>query len=108
MSQGAGVIVIKWVEPPRGVSKETIRVDAWLPELGPSPPLRTWFGHDPAKWEGSRKRYRRELARRHDLLHELVRHAKAGKLTLVYGARDPVHNQAMVIKEVLEGRSGRG
>ena len=93
---------------PRGVSKQKMRIDGWLPELGPSTPSRTWFGHDPVKWEGFRRRYREELAQKPDLLHELIRHAKDGKLTLVYGARDPEHNQAVVIKEVLEGSPGIG
>ena len=100
---GARVLVDR--EWPRGLSRETIRIAAWLPELGPTTPLRRWFGHDAARWEEFRQRYRRELAQKHDLLQELVSHAQAGKLTLVYGARDRLHNQAVVIKQLLERSS---
>jgi uncharacterized protein YeaO (DUF488 family) len=88
---------------PRGVSREQLRVDAWLRDLGPSDALRRWFGHDPARWEEFRRRYRRELAAKRALLDELAGYARGGTLTLVYGARDPEHNQAVVIKELLEG-----
>jgi uncharacterized protein YeaO (DUF488 family) len=106
-TDGARVLVDRvW---PRGVSKATLKIDAWLGELGPSTGLRKWFGHDPAKWAGFRTRYRRELAAKRSLLADLAGRARRGTLTLVYGARDPVHNQAVVIKEVLEkmGRGGR-
>ncbi|HKV46378.1 MAG TPA: DUF488 family protein [bacterium] len=91
---------------PRGLSKAAIKIDAWLGDLGPSTGLRKWFGHDPAKWEGFRARYRKELAAKRSRLADLAEWARHGTLTLVYGARDPVHNQAVVIKEVL-GRMGR-
>lgn len=86
---------------PRGVTKEKLKIDAWMRDLGPSDALRKWFGHDPTRWEGFRRRYLRELARKKGLLRELVAHARGGKLTLVYSAHDSVHNQAVVIKEVL-------
>jgi uncharacterized protein YeaO (DUF488 family) len=90
---------------PRGVTKETLKLDAWIRDLGPSEALRTWFGHDLARWKEFRRRYLRELAGKQALLRDLVAHARRGKLTLVYGARDPEHNQAVVIKELL-GRGG--
>lgn len=86
---------------PRGVSRERLRLDAWLRDLGPSDALRRWFGHDAARWEEFRRRYLRELAGKRALLRELAAHARRGRLTLVYGARDPEHNQAVVIKELL-------
>lgn len=86
---------------PRGVSKERLKIVAWLKDLGPSTALRKWFGHDPAKWDVFRERYLEELAAKRALLDELAAYARNGKLTLVYGARDPVHNQAAVIEEVL-------
>lgn len=89
---------------PRGVSRARLTIDAWLRDLGPSTALRTWFGHDPRKWEMFRTRYRAELARKRALLSELEGYARGGKLTLVYGARDTEHNQAVVIKEMLERR----
>ncbi|HLW58991.1 MAG TPA: DUF488 family protein [bacterium] len=104
-TDGARVLVDRvW---PRGVSKATLKIDAWLGELGPSTGLRKWFGHDPAKWAGFRTRYGRELVAKRALLADLAGRARRGTLTLVYGARDPVHNQAVVIKEVLE-KMGRG
>ncbi len=84
-----------------------MKIDAWLRDLGPSAALRKWFGHDPANWEEFRARYRKELSTKRPLFDELAAHARAGKLTLLFGARDPVRNQAVVIKEVLEGREGR-
>jgi uncharacterized protein YeaO (DUF488 family) len=97
---GARVLVDRlW---PRGVKKEQLKLDAWLRDLGPRTALRQWFGHDPEKWEEFRRRYRQELAGKRALLSQLAAHARGGTLTLVYGARDPVHNQAAVIKEVLE------
>ena len=90
---------------PRGVSRARLTIDAWLRDLGPSTALRTWFGHDPRKWETFRTRYRAELAHKRALLAELEGYARGGRLTLVYGARDTEHNQAVVIKEMLERRS---
>ncbi len=72
--------------------------------LGPSTGLRKWFGHDPANWKEFRARYRKKLSTKRSLFDELAAHARDGKLTLVVGARDPVHNQAVVIKKVLEGK----
>jgi uncharacterized protein YeaO (DUF488 family) len=88
---------------PRGITKSRLRIDAWLADLGPSAELRKWFAHDPARWEGFRRRFRRELAKKSSLLHELLGYTRRGRLTLVYGARDTAHNQAVVIKELLEG-----
>ncbi len=88
---------------PRGVSKEKLKIVAWLGDLGPSAALRRWFGHDPAKWTEFRARYLGELAANRRRLDDLAGHARDGKLTLVYGARDPAHNQAVVIREALEG-----
>jgi uncharacterized protein YeaO (DUF488 family) len=84
-----------------------MKIEAWLNDLGPSTPLRKWFGHDPNKWPEFRRRYMRELAAKRTLLKELASTARHGKLTLVFGARDSIHNQAAVIKEVLERRISR-
>jgi uncharacterized protein YeaO (DUF488 family) len=88
---------------PRGVSKDKAAVDLWMKEIGLSTELRKWFGHDPARWDEFRARYREELAAKGDLLDELRGHAEKGRLTLVYSARDEAHNQAVVIREMLEG-----
>ncbi|MCB1560267.1 MAG: DUF488 domain-containing protein [Xanthomonadales bacterium] len=86
---------------PRGVSKSTARIDDWLKEVAPSTELRKWFGHDPERWTEFRRRYRAEL-KDNEALAELRTLAKKGKLTLVYAARDEQHNQAVVLKELLQ------
>ncbi len=88
---------------PRGLSKAAAHVDEWLPDLGPSSALRQWFGHDPARWETFRERYRAELAaagQRARLTH-LRDLAGREPVTLLYGAKDREHNQAVVIAELL-------
>ena len=92
---------------PRGVSKERARLDEWARELAPSTELRRWFGHDPARFEEFRRRYIEELAAEGDKLDELRRRTSAGKVTLVYGARDSEHNDAVVLAELL-GRTSPG
>jgi uncharacterized protein YeaO (DUF488 family) len=89
---------------PRGVTKEDLGVDAWLKELAPSTALRKWFGHDPKKWDEFKARYARELEQHPDALEQLVAKAKAGRVTLVFGARDVLHNNAVALKENLERR----
>ena len=86
---------------PRGVSKEQAQLDEWAGDLGPSTELRKWFGHDPARFAEFRSRYRDELAGQAEKLNELRERAKAGSLTLVYGARDTEHNDAVVLAELL-------
>jgi uncharacterized protein YeaO (DUF488 family) len=86
---------------PRGVSKEHARLDEWARELAPSSELRRWFGHDPAKFEEFRRRYRDELAAQGEKLRELRARARSGTLTLVYSARDTEHNDAVVLAELL-------
>jgi len=86
---------------PRGVRKTEARLDEWAKELAPSPELRRWFGHDPARFEEFRRRYRDELADRQEKLRELRGRARGETLTLVYGARDTEHNGAVVLAELL-------
>ncbi|GIW20961.1 MAG: hypothetical protein KatS3mg065_1257 [Chloroflexota bacterium] len=94
---------------PRGLSKETLAVERWARDLAPSDDLRRWFGHDPARWEEFRRRYRLELAapEREADLEELATIARTGTLTLVYSARDEEHNQARVLAEVIAERAAR-
>lgn len=89
---------------PRGVKKEEAALDLWAKDLAPSPELRKWFGHDPARFEAFAHRYRRELAAApaREQLAELVRRATRGRVTLVYGARDEAHNGAVVLKDEIE------
>ncbi len=87
---------------PRGLTKEKAKVDLWLKEIAPSTELRKWFGHDPKKWRSFRERYQTELKHHSDQLKLLKSKAKEGTVTLIYGARDQEHNEALVLKEFLE------
>jgi len=89
---------------PRGLTKEKAKVDLWLKEIAPSTKLRKWFGHDPGKWEEFKKRYLGELKGNDEpvsVLKEQMKkeQMKKGAVTLVYGARDEEHNEAVVIQE---------
>jgi uncharacterized protein YeaO (DUF488 family) len=86
---------------PRGVKKEALPLDAWLKDVAPSPALRQWFGHDPAKWGEFRRRYFAELREHQDALALLRAAARKGTVTLVYSARDEEHNAAVALKEYL-------
>jgi uncharacterized protein YeaO (DUF488 family) len=90
---------------PRGVSKARAHLDSWMKDIAPSTELRTWFDHVPARWEEFRRRYRDELKQHRALLSELRRLARGGAITLVYGAKDEAHNEAVVLRNVLLGRS---
>jgi uncharacterized protein YeaO (DUF488 family) len=91
---------------PRGVKKEDLAVGSWAKDVAPSTDLRKWFAHDPSRWEEFADRYRRELGSppSQRALRELAQRAVAGQLTLVYGARDQEHNNAVVLKRELERR----
>ena len=89
---------------PRGLTKERAAVDLWLKGVAPSPELRKWFGHDPARWEQFQERYRRELREKKDDIRLLKQKGKEGPVTLVYAARDEERNGALVLKRLLEGR----
>ena len=91
---------------PRGVTKSRARIDLWLKDLAPSTELRKWFGHDPEKWPEFRKRYRAEL-KGNPALAELREQSRQRDITLVYAARDELHNDAVVLKQVL-GRGAPG
>ena len=90
---------------PRGVTREQARLDDWAHELAPSGALRTWFGHDPARFAEFRRRYLAELLAHEPKVRELRRIARQGTLTLVYGARDTESNDAVVLAELV--RRGR-
>ena|ERR1051325_3168449 len=87
---------------PRGLTKEKARVDLWLKEIAPSTELRKWFAHDPNKWESFRGRYETEIRHNEDLIKLLKQKARQGTITLIYGARDEKHNEALVLKQFLE------
>jgi uncharacterized protein YeaO (DUF488 family) len=86
---------------PRGLTKEKARVDLWLKEIAPSTELRRWFGHDPAKWTEFKRRYRAELKGNKEQVARLVDEMEKGPVTLLYGARDEEHNEAVVLLELL-------
>jgi uncharacterized protein YeaO (DUF488 family) len=87
---------------PRGVSRERAGIDGWMKELAPSDELRRWFGHDPSRWEEFRTRYRRELAEKEDLISTLREMGRKETVTLIYAAKDTRHNNAEVLKDVIE------
>ena len=91
---------------PRGVSKEKANLDDWVREVAPSSELRKWFGHDPEKWPEFRKRYFRELDEKKELIDSLLQKIREGRVTLVFGARDEIHNNAVALKEYLQKRLG--
>ena len=92
---------------PRGLTKAKAQIDDWQKDLAPSNELRKWFGHDPARWEKFREKFRDELlSSRKDELAALAREGRKHKVTLVYGAKDETHNQAVVLQELLQ-RKGR-
>lgn len=96
---GARVLVDRlW---PRGVRKADAAIDQWLKDVAPSTELRRWFAHDPSRWDEFQQRYRTELAHNADLVNELRAMAQKGRLTLVYAAHDELHNDAVVLREVL-------
>lgn|SRR5512139_3052890 len=90
---------------PRGISKESAKLDLWLPEIGPSTALRQWFNHDPERWKEFRRRYHVELRTKHKLVAELKVHAKKGTVTLLYSAKDKQHNQAVALQRFLLNRT---
>ena len=88
---------------PRGIKKEDASIDHWLKAVAPSTELRKWFGHDPEKWEGFQEKYKMELKENPEALDELKGLAKKHQLlTLVYAAKGEDHNNALVLKEILE------
>ena len=90
---------------PRGVTKDELALDEWRKEIAPSTRLRQWFGHDPERWKGFQERYFVELEKRPDAIQDLVKRARHGRVTLVYGARDTDHNQAVALSAYLRARA---
>ena len=97
-SDGTRVLVDRlW---PRGVTKAKARIDVWLKDVAPSTQRRSWFGHDPGIWTEFQRRYRAEL-KGSEALAELRKLAREGHVTLVYGAKDEEHNDAVVLAKLL-------
>ncbi|HYE36116.1 DUF488 domain-containing protein [Methylocaldum sp.] len=89
---------------PRGISKPTLAMTAWIKEAAPSGDLRRWFGHDPLKWDEFRHRYFAELDGKPEVLQPLLDAAARGRITLLYSARDTKHNSAVALAEYLLNR----
>jgi uncharacterized protein YeaO (DUF488 family) len=89
---------------PRGLTKERAAVDLWVKDLAPSTELRKWFGHEVDKWKQFQIRSRKELQEKKEAVKELKQKIKGQIVTLVYGARDEEHNEALVLEQVLAGR----
>ena len=89
---------------PRGLTKEKARVDLWLKDVAPSTELRKWFAHDPTKWAEFRSRYIEELKRNSEQLSLLGQEAAKGTVTLVYGAKDQQHNEAVILQRLLTAK----
>jgi uncharacterized protein YeaO (DUF488 family) len=84
---------------PRGLTKQKANVDLWLKDIAPSTELRKWFSHDPAKWAAFRERYAIELKSKTALLEQLKKLSKEGRVTLLYGAKDELHNEAVILRQ---------
>jgi uncharacterized protein YeaO (DUF488 family) len=87
---------------PRGFTKERARIVEWRKDLAPTASLRKWFGHDLVRWNEFRRRYRRELKRSIDELKKLAHISRRRTITLVYSAADQEHNQAVVLKDLID------
>lgn len=95
---------------PRGKTKADLRLDLWAKEVAPSTELRKWFHHDPELWEEFCRRYKAELKapERREAIAAIVKAARGSqKLTLVYGAKDTAHNEAVVLQSVFRRAAGR-
>ncbi len=87
---------------PRGISKEDAKLDEWMKEIAPSTALRKWFDHKEERFEEFSKKYIDELNNQPELVEKLLIKAKEKRLTLLYGAKDEKHNQAVILKSFLE------
>ncbi|MUV37457.1 DNA-3-methyladenine glycosylase II [Lentibacillus sp. JNUCC-1] len=96
---------------PRGMAKEDAKINEWLKEIAPSNDLRKWFGHDPDKWEDFKSKYKQELesGKQQEALETLKQRTREHNknLTLLFGAKDEQHNQAQVLKEIVDHQPGK-
>lgn len=89
---------------PRGIRKDDLKADDWIHDVAPSTVLRKWFDHDVARWPEFRDCYRAELRDNPEAVERCLAWCRKGPVTLLYGARDEAHNQAVVLAEFLEER----
>ncbi|VVC75387.1 hypothetical protein AQUSIP_06770 [Aquicella siphonis] len=86
---------------PRGVKKEKAAVDLWLKDIAPSDSLRKWFNHEPRKWSEFQKRYAKELVDKQELIKSIKKEAKSKTVTLLFGAKESEHNNAVALLNYL-------
>ncbi len=103
-AEGDGLRILVDRVWPRGISKSDAAIDIWLKDAAPSRQLRQWFGHDASRWEDFLGRYRRELQPKLGILRPLMDFLEDehDTVTLVFGARDTEHNNAVALKEMLQ------
>ncbi len=89
---------------PRGISRDALKLDAWLKDVAPSDALRRWFAHDPAKWDAFQRRYAAELAANPEAWRPILEAARRGTVTLLFGAKDAARNNAVALKAFLDRR----
>ena len=89
---------------PRGIRKDELKVDAWLKDGAPSTELRKWFGHDPARWSEIRRRNFSELRANPNAWRPIVEAERKGAVTLLFGASDETHNNAVALGEFLKAQ----
>jgi uncharacterized protein YeaO (DUF488 family) len=87
---------------PRGLRKKDAQIDKWLKEIAPSTGLRKWFGHDPSRWAEFKRRYFRELDNHPERVQQIARESTKRTVTLLFGAKDTTHNNAVAFKEYLQ------
>ena len=87
---------------PRGIKKEDAHIDYWLKDIAPSTELREWFNHDPNKFKEFSKRYEAELKDDSDDIKKIKELLKTHNVTLLYAAKDPANNQAVVLQKFLQ------
>jgi len=90
---------------PRGIKKSEANIDLWLKEIAPSNELRKWFDHDPNKWIQFRAKYNKELKNKDEELNIIKQRLKKSTVTLLFGAKDKEHNQAIVLLEFIQKRN---
>jgi uncharacterized protein YeaO (DUF488 family) len=93
---------------PRGVKKETLRLDGWLKKIAPSPALHKWYAHDPERWEEFKAQYQQELnePEKEQVLQDLAREAREGTITFIFATRDRERNNAVILKELIDCMAG--
>jgi uncharacterized protein YeaO (DUF488 family) len=98
-NRGAGKRILVERLWPRGMEKQTLRMDSWLKDVAPSTELRRWFGHKPERWKEFRRRYEKELSANTGAWTSILNASGKGTVTLLYSAHDVEHNAAVVLRD---------